>query len=53
MDTGKVLATLLYKTMYGSQYGIYDVAVLRVNPKDVDPSLEAIRMSPDPIVPGE
>ncbi|XP_029172802.1 peroxisomal leader peptide-processing protease [Nylanderia fulva] len=43
-------AKLLYRTPENQPY---DVAVLRVNPQDVDPSLQSIRLSRAPVVKGE
>ncbi|XP_050454927.1 peroxisomal leader peptide-processing protease [Cataglyphis hispanica] len=43
-------AKLLYRTPKNQPY---DVAVLRVNPQDIDPLLKSIRLSRAPIVKGE
>jgi len=49
-SSSRVSAKLLYKTPDNQPY---DVAVLRVNPRDVDPSLEAVQLSRAPILKGE
>lgn len=43
-------AKLLYRTPENQPY---DVAVLRVNPQDVDPSLRSLRLSRVPVVKGK
>ncbi|GAB1860434.1 Peroxisomal leader peptide-processing protease [Camponotus japonicus] len=43
-------AKLMYRTPENQPY---DVAVLRVNPQDMDPSLRPLRLSRDPVVKGE
>ncbi|XP_011334557.2 peroxisomal leader peptide-processing protease isoform X1 [Ooceraea biroi] len=46
----RVPAKLLYKT---PDCQPYDVAILQVNPEDMDPSLKVIRLSHDPVLEGE
>lgn len=46
----RVQAKLLYKTPENQPY---DVAVLRVDPRDVDPSLRSIQLSHAPISKGK
>ncbi|XP_020287499.1 peroxisomal leader peptide-processing protease-like [Pseudomyrmex gracilis] len=49
-SNSRVRAKLVYRT---SENQPYDVAVLRVNPRDVDPSLRSVRLTDTPIVKGE